>query len=233
MDEKNIETIQKRMDEKDTDALCAIWIRNNRHEWTDEAFEAIRRILVSRQINPPKQTQPLESSQQSALSPMPQASSTQTSVFSFLKGIGEIGGILLILFLLTTPFMLMHWIDNRKKWNQEKTTLEQNRESLLRDFSGTNIAKRIAAVESLRHDKALIPTLVQGLEQNGNAKLALMYCNEGETHELLTAGIKWLQSHGFQVWEYRQTGGYARYFLKPAKENLNAEEANRGAKPIR
>jgi len=197
MDEQRVQEIQKRMNEKDTETLCAIWIKNDRHECSNEEFEAIRRLLNNRGVVPPRQSRaPLD------------------SVFAFLKNLGAIGAVVLFLFLLTTPFMVMHWFDNRKRWNEEKTLLEQQREALLNDFQGTNTTKRIAAVKALRHDESLIPLLVQGLENNGDPQLALMYCNESETPELLTAGIKWLQSRGWQVWK-STSRGQSVYFVRP------------------
>lgn len=232
MDEQRIEDIQKRMNEKDTDTLCAIWVRNDRHEWAEEAFEAIRRVLVSRQINPPQQTQAPVNPQQPNLSPTPQAYSSQTSVFSFLKGIGAIGGVILFLFLMTTPFMIIHWFENRGRWKEEKHILQDNRAQILLDFSGTNTTKRIAAMKVLRHDDTMIPILERGLKEDGNAELALSFCNDSEDYRLLSAGIGWLQSHDFQVWKHTRTGGYVRYFVKSGQNGLNTEDANKASEAI-
>ncbi len=44
-----------RMDEKDTNELLDIWEENNRAAWTDEAFEAIKAILMKRLGSVPEQ----------------------------------------------------------------------------------------------------------------------------------------------------------------------------------
>jgi tetratricopeptide (TPR) repeat protein len=48
LDRERIEQIRGHLSELETDALLEEWKENNREEWTDEAFEAIRQILVSR-----------------------------------------------------------------------------------------------------------------------------------------------------------------------------------------
>lgn len=48
------------MRQKETDELLRIWARNDRAEWTAEAFEVIRQVLEERQVEVPPQGEPLE-----------------------------------------------------------------------------------------------------------------------------------------------------------------------------
>lgn len=48
MDERLIATIKDRFESRATDDLLAMWNEEDRDEWSDSAFEAIRRILSSR-----------------------------------------------------------------------------------------------------------------------------------------------------------------------------------------
>lgn len=48
MDEKLVEQYRKNLEEKSTEELLKVWEENNRVEWLDEAFEAIRKILIGR-----------------------------------------------------------------------------------------------------------------------------------------------------------------------------------------
>jgi hypothetical protein len=57
MDEKIIEQIRARMEEKSTEALIKIWTEYNKAEWSADAFEAIHRVLVSRGESPPPHPQ--------------------------------------------------------------------------------------------------------------------------------------------------------------------------------
>lgn len=52
MDERMIEKIRLQMQEKSIKELLEIWNDYNQEEWTDEAFEAVRRVLVSRGEQP-------------------------------------------------------------------------------------------------------------------------------------------------------------------------------------
>jgi len=55
MDEKLLATVKEKFQSRETDDLLAIWNEENRDEWSDEAFEAIRQILASRGHDlPPK-----------------------------------------------------------------------------------------------------------------------------------------------------------------------------------
>jgi hypothetical protein len=49
--------IRQRMLEKDTEELIAIWKKNDRTEWSDEAFEVVREILAERIGDLPAQSQ--------------------------------------------------------------------------------------------------------------------------------------------------------------------------------
>ena len=55
MNERLIEQIRRRMEEKSTEKLPEIWKDNDRMEWSDEAFAAVHKILVARGENPPPQ----------------------------------------------------------------------------------------------------------------------------------------------------------------------------------
>ncbi len=48
MDEQRIAQIRERLDWRKTEDLIAIWKAHNTKEWTEEAFEAIRQILLTR-----------------------------------------------------------------------------------------------------------------------------------------------------------------------------------------
>ena len=51
--------IYKNMNVKDTDELLDLWQTNNRVEWSDEAFEAIKDILKERDMEIPEQDDPI------------------------------------------------------------------------------------------------------------------------------------------------------------------------------
>jgi hypothetical protein len=53
--DKLIAQIRKELDRKPTNELNDIWIENNQKVWNDEAFEAIRQILLDRKENLPTQ----------------------------------------------------------------------------------------------------------------------------------------------------------------------------------
>lgn len=57
MSEKTVAEISARMREKETDELLKIWKENNRDEWSNEAFEAIRKVLTERGVNVPTQSE--------------------------------------------------------------------------------------------------------------------------------------------------------------------------------
>jgi hypothetical protein len=48
MNEKRVQELIEQYNSKDTSKLVATWVTNNRLEWTEEAFEAIKRVLISR-----------------------------------------------------------------------------------------------------------------------------------------------------------------------------------------
>jgi hypothetical protein len=52
MDEKTINTIMQNMEARTNEELLSIWNEHNTQEWTADAFEAIRRVLVSRGVTP-------------------------------------------------------------------------------------------------------------------------------------------------------------------------------------
>lgn len=47
--------IKKQMEQKTTDELLSIWIKNDREEWSNDAFEAVKLILLERGENLPQQ----------------------------------------------------------------------------------------------------------------------------------------------------------------------------------
>jgi hypothetical protein len=51
--------IYSRMNLKDTDELIQIWQLNDRREWSDEAFEIVKEILVERGAPVPEQNEPI------------------------------------------------------------------------------------------------------------------------------------------------------------------------------
>jgi hypothetical protein len=51
--------IYSRMNLKETDELINIWQANNRTEWSEEAFEIVKEILVERGEQVPEQNQPV------------------------------------------------------------------------------------------------------------------------------------------------------------------------------
>ena len=55
MDKSKFNVIRSRMEQKPTEELIAIWKTNDRKEWSDDAFEAIRQVLGKRNIDPPAQ----------------------------------------------------------------------------------------------------------------------------------------------------------------------------------
>ncbi len=58
MDEKLMESIRKNMKLKSTEELLKIWEENDRIEWTEETFEAIKKILLERGETLPPQKEP-------------------------------------------------------------------------------------------------------------------------------------------------------------------------------
>jgi len=48
MNNEMVEQVRRKMEEKDTEELLAIWRKNDKEEWTEEAFEAICQILSAR-----------------------------------------------------------------------------------------------------------------------------------------------------------------------------------------
>ncbi len=58
-----IDQIKQNMEQRTTEELLAIWIQNNRKKWSDEAFEAIIRVLTERGVYLPNQQDPSEAAQ--------------------------------------------------------------------------------------------------------------------------------------------------------------------------
>lgn len=55
LDEAEVERLRGVFERRDTEELVEIWRENARNQHTDEAFEAIRLVLLSRDIEPPEQ----------------------------------------------------------------------------------------------------------------------------------------------------------------------------------
>jgi hypothetical protein len=61
--------IYERMSQMETDELSAIWIKNDRGEWSDITFEVIKEILRERSVAPPTQNEPAYAPQSSQKHP--------------------------------------------------------------------------------------------------------------------------------------------------------------------
>jgi hypothetical protein len=59
MDEGWVEQIRRNLESKSTEELLQIWEKNDRNEWSDDAFIATRRILEERGENPGPQGPPI------------------------------------------------------------------------------------------------------------------------------------------------------------------------------
>jgi hypothetical protein len=66
VNEDRVQQIRRKLEERDTEDLITIWQKNDRDEWTPEAFVAIREILISRTGKIPEQTGRLPTDQQTA-----------------------------------------------------------------------------------------------------------------------------------------------------------------------
>jgi hypothetical protein len=56
-----IDQIRRKMEEKDTEELVAIWQKDDKEEWTEDAFEAIRQVLTARgEVLPERQQEKTE-----------------------------------------------------------------------------------------------------------------------------------------------------------------------------
>ena len=58
MSTKMIDEIKARMGQKANEELLAIWGKNDRKEWSDDAFEVIRQVLTERKVTIPEQPAP-------------------------------------------------------------------------------------------------------------------------------------------------------------------------------
>ncbi len=61
---ERIEGIRRELETRETEDLLKIWQQNDRVEWTPEAFEAIQRILVARNVSLPVQNAVVEESEE-------------------------------------------------------------------------------------------------------------------------------------------------------------------------
>jgi len=59
MDNSLRHEIHNRMNLKETDELLEIWQKNDRAEWSEEAFDVVRDVLKERGVDIPKQGQPV------------------------------------------------------------------------------------------------------------------------------------------------------------------------------
>lgn len=55
MVEKRVSQIKVHMEAKSTEELLGIWTKNDRAEWSDSAFEAVRLVLEDRHVELPEQ----------------------------------------------------------------------------------------------------------------------------------------------------------------------------------
>lgn len=67
MSKRLVDEIKKRMTERSTADLLAIWTENNLDEWSSYAFEAIRQILLQRDVDIPEQDPPPDVKRQIAI----------------------------------------------------------------------------------------------------------------------------------------------------------------------
>jgi hypothetical protein len=58
-DEAQHKQIHERLNVRETDELLDIWLKNDRVEWSDLAFEIIKEILQERSVAPPAQNSPV------------------------------------------------------------------------------------------------------------------------------------------------------------------------------
>jgi len=66
MNPKMLDEIKSRMNQKTSEELAVIWSKNDRREWSDEAFEAIRLILAERGVSVAAQNLPPDVEKQQA-----------------------------------------------------------------------------------------------------------------------------------------------------------------------
>lgn len=55
MKSRIVDSIKKHMQEKSDEELLAIWTKNDRAAWSDDAFEAVRQVLMERNVVIPAQ----------------------------------------------------------------------------------------------------------------------------------------------------------------------------------
>lgn len=53
-----VEEVKERMQQKTNDELLSIWTKNDREQWSDDAFEAVKQVLTDRNITIPVQNPP-------------------------------------------------------------------------------------------------------------------------------------------------------------------------------
>jgi len=138
------------------------------------------------------------------------------------ENIKDLFGIALFIGFIFLLCYAFNYLEHGDKWKDEKVKLKENRETLLKDYKGTNTRKRIEALKILRHDRSLWPKLIRRLEQEGNRELALAFCNLGAElgyyrgSELTSAGVDWGHKHGYRVWRSEKFGN-VRYSFASSK----------------
>lgn len=98
MDEKLVQRIATHLQSKTTEDLQAIWKKNDRCEYSDEGFEAVKRILTERNAEIPSQDPPpLPKSQQLRDFDVKKVKARRTLylLFFLLMVAGSIGGAML------------------------------------------------------------------------------------------------------------------------------------------
>jgi hypothetical protein len=71
MGKKLIDEVKTQMEKKNTDELLEIWTKNDREQWSDDAFEAVRQVLVNRGLAVPPQSPSPVPSKDAVMRPTP------------------------------------------------------------------------------------------------------------------------------------------------------------------
>lgn len=105
MHKKLLQEIRSNMEQKDTDELLNIWKENDKEQYSETAFEAIKQILIERGETLPPQKEPLQIRDQK------QEFTGKTRNRAGWKKLDSIGAIILLVFffqLLVDPFDIGH-----------------------------------------------------------------------------------------------------------------------------
>ena len=83
MSTPSIETIKNGLKAKSDDELLNIWISNDQHSWTEDAFQAIKEILIERKLEIPIQNTPITEPNESSL----KSNNTKYGIACILGGV--------------------------------------------------------------------------------------------------------------------------------------------------